>query len=593
MCKKMSGFLFTVLFSFGLVTNVCAFSDGYILAAHHMGSATYLFDKNMEIVHKWTHDSLPNPQSGYACYLLPNGNLLRSSVTKDEVAANAAPKQGTISEIDANDNIVWTYTLADSINMLHHDFKVMPNGNILMVTFVHYEKEEAIEVGIDSSLFSTSMYGGFGKTQFGGMGSNTIELESIMELQPDRTGAGNHQIVWRWNIADHLIPAAQKLQHPEKFSGDLGPMFFGQFVHLNGLDYNPTKDLIVFTSRIFSEFFIIDHSTTTAEAAGSTGGTYGKGGDLLFRWGRPSHYCPTQMEVTQSEQMVYNRDTREFDTVTVYDTTYFHENDVVYCLHSPTWIPEGYSGAGDVMFFHNNVDASMSQRGSSQVIEVKPETDANGAFIMTPGTPTNPLTPTWIYEPSVTMFSQSMSTAIRMPSGNTIVHEAYPGGNNSGTNGTVREVDPSGAEVWGPVEFELPESEIPETDTSDQYGMGGMGMTNPNAFNPAKIMYYPGDYVGVSELKKNIGLSQKGSKAYFSPNTVVPAMRKHVHTLSFSNVSGAVISLYTLQGRHIRTLQPRSNTAEMDFRALGTGSYIVKVHLDGRAVLNEVVSLVR
>jgi len=40
----------------------------------------------------------------------------------------------------------------------------------------------------------------------------------------------------------------------------------------------------------FSEAWVIDHSTSTEQAAGSTGGFGGRGGDLLYRWGNPETY---------------------------------------------------------------------------------------------------------------------------------------------------------------------------------------------------------------------------------------------------------------------------------------------------------------
>ena len=61
-------------------------------------------------------------------------------------------------------------------------------------------------------------------------------------------------------------------------------------MHSNALDYNEELDQIILSVRNFSEIWIIDHSTSTDEAASSSGGNSNKGGDLLFRWGNPAAY---------------------------------------------------------------------------------------------------------------------------------------------------------------------------------------------------------------------------------------------------------------------------------------------------------------
>ena len=47
--------------------------------------------------------------------------------------------------------------------------------------------------------------------------------------------------------------------------------------HANGIDYNPDLDQIILSVRHVSELWVIDHSTTTAEAAGHSGGNGGRG----------------------------------------------------------------------------------------------------------------------------------------------------------------------------------------------------------------------------------------------------------------------------------------------------------------------------
>lgn len=62
------------------------------------------------------------------------------------------------------------------------------------------------------------------------------------------------------------------------------------WIHMNAVDYHPELDQIVLSARYSTELWLIDHSTTSQEAASSAGGRYGHGGDLLYRLGNPMAY---------------------------------------------------------------------------------------------------------------------------------------------------------------------------------------------------------------------------------------------------------------------------------------------------------------
>ena len=78
--------------------------------------------------------------------------------------------------------------------------------------------------------------------------------------------------------------------HPELLDLNFPSAHDNDWTHVNAVDYNASLDQIIISARHLSEVYIIDHSTTTAEAAGHTGGNANMGGDFLWRWGNPQIY---------------------------------------------------------------------------------------------------------------------------------------------------------------------------------------------------------------------------------------------------------------------------------------------------------------
>ncbi|MDX1941261.1 MAG: T9SS type A sorting domain-containing protein [Saprospiraceae bacterium] len=116
----------------------------------------------------------------------------------------------------------------------------------------------------------------------------------ILEISPITS-----EVVWEWHTWDHLIQDFDAAKdnygavedHPELIdinwdTSDGHP----DWMHTNAIDYNAELDQILISVPTFGEVWIIDHSTTTEEDAGHSGGRVGKGGDLLYRWGNPATY---------------------------------------------------------------------------------------------------------------------------------------------------------------------------------------------------------------------------------------------------------------------------------------------------------------
>ncbi|MFT4827257.1 MAG: hypothetical protein ACI96L_000544, partial [Paracoccaceae bacterium] len=200
---------------------------------------------------------------------------------------------------------------------------------------------------------------------------------------------------WEWHIWDHLIQDVDDnkpsfgvvADHPELMNINVAGQTSrrdGDWFHVNGIDYNAELDQIAFSSRFMSEIFIIDHSTTTAEAASHEGGNAGKGGDFLFRYGNPANYGSS---VTQS---------------------------IPSAVHDVRWIEnDGRPNGGWIQFFNN----SGGSGNSSVVDAINPTMDGyNYTFS---GGSYQPAAHQWRHECKATSSGQSASD--RLSNGNIFV----------------------------------------------------------------------------------------------------------------------------------------------------------------------------
>jgi hypothetical protein len=195
-------------------------------------------------------------------------------------------------------------------------------------------------------------------------------------------------------------------------------------MHTNSIDYDPATDLVLLSSPRLHEVFVIDHSTTTAEARGESGGRRGHGGALLWRWGNPGRYGAG----TRDDQRLFGQ-------------------------HDAQWIPPGLPGAGHVLVFNNGQGRPVLEHSSIEELAM-PFDPARG-FLREPGQPFGPAQPAWRYaapEPA-SFYSSFISGCQRLPNGNTLIC--------SGAQGRLFEVTADGRivwEYWNPHGGELPAS---------------------------------------------------------------------------------------------------------------------------------------
>jgi hypothetical protein len=367
-------------------------APGYTLFAPLNSKTTYLIDNCGRVINSWESEFFP----GNTAYLLPNGNLLRAKRLPNEVITGGGGGGG-VELFDWDSNLLWTFELNNDSLRLHHDIAPLPNGNVLMIVWELRTEEEALQAGRNPSLIPTE---------------KVIWSEQILEVKP--IPPASHEIVWKWSLWDHLIQDFDNTKpafgivsdHPERVDINYLSQVIPDWIHANSIDYHESLDQIIISSPFFNEFWIIDHSTTTAEAATHEGGVSNKGGDLLYRWGNPLTY----KRGTASDQRLFGQ-------------------------HDVHWIEDG-PHSGKVILFNNNKGTNFS---SVEILDLPLNStatyDLNGQAY-------GPEEPDLIYTatPKEDFFSQIMAGAQALPNGNLLIC--------SSRQGIFFEVTPANEQVW-------------------------------------------------------------------------------------------------------------------------------------------------
>ncbi len=506
-----------------------------------VSTKSYLINNCGEVINEWNSNYPP----GNAVYLLPNGNLLRAGRVDDEsTTVNIGGRGGIVELFDWGGNLLWSYTYSGTNFVQHHDIYPLPNGNILMLAITIMSGIEAIQAGRDPSLLD----------------DNELYNEQILELEP--IGVNQANIVWEWNMKDHLIQDFDNTKdnygvvedNPQRIDVNFlnGNSAINNWLHINSIQYNEARDQIVLSSRKLSELWVIDHSTTTAEAASSSGGLYDKGGDLLYRWGNPE---------------AYRRGTSD-------DRTLFGQ-------HSPYFIESGLPNENKIILFNNGIDRSPS---FSQIDIISPPEVNQGVYDYTQGTAYLPLSTDYTYtdfssDPSE-FYSTIVSNAQQLSNGNILICE--------GNEGYFFELDSNNNKVW---EYINPVNSNDGSITNQTESPPIVNLT----FRAVK---YGTDYPAFVDKDLTPGLPIEGNPDLTPCNNlniqgfeesivrIFPNPAKNIITVS-SSVNIIKLETYSISGIKLN----ETNTNRIDLSQYPSGIYFLKIYSDTHSITKRIIRI--
>lgn len=351
--------------------------DSFVLVNDAGSNRAYLMDKEAELVHEWP---LSN-NIGNDVFLLPNGQVL-AILEADTPLITFGGKGGKVQLIENDGTISWNFDYSSEDFIAHHDVELLPNGNIIVMVWERRTAEQGAAAGsnLDFDIFP----------------------EAIIEVNP-----ATDEIVWEWHAWDHLVQDFDDTKenfgsiadNPQLINLNYDPNEKGDIMHANGIAYDEINDLIYLSVNFYHEVWVIDHSTTTEEAASSAGGNFNKGGDLVYRFGNPSAY-----NNPEGERLFFNN-------------------------HFPNLLPDDGSAGRKMLIYVNMLN------GTEQSVVYELQLPAT--YDLQANTDNEP-TVIWSFtDPD--LFAPRVSGAVRLENGNTLITQGNAG---------YWEVTGSGEVVW-------------------------------------------------------------------------------------------------------------------------------------------------
>ena len=418
----------------------------------------------------------------------------------------------------------------------------------LKIVWKHYLINELIELGRNPDITGSDM-----------------SMEEIWEIKP--IGTDSAAIIWQWKAEDHLIQdfdaAKPNYGNPSEHSELISFNYIGtgpperSWLHFNSIDFDEETDQILISVRNFHEIWIIDHSTTTEEAAGHSGGLYGKGGDLLFRWGNPA---------------AYNRGTAE--------------NQKLFSQHNAQRIKNSLPDENKIMIFNNGLNRPQGNYSSVDIIV--PETDIDGNYLLGPD---NTFLPDTFFHQITTnnpsnLYTQAMGSAQRLVNGNTLICEA--------NSGRILEIEPNNNEVVfeyiNPVDNNGPVAQGTELSGTNSIFQAIKYSPDFSGFNGHELL--PGNPIEINPLNYDCGSTVSSVKEKLTEKSFEifpnPANRFLRIKSSYETKFSAKFILTDVIGTINININVNKNQ-NIDVSSLKNGFYFVTIYTENKEFTYKII----